>query len=86
MGSFAEDLASLESDSEKYLDWYKFVSGFRGQEFVDEDSRELLLCHEVLQPYRTCSFKLSKGRTDEAQRDLVRLERNAGRYKEHFKL
>lgn len=86
MGSFAEDLSSLEDNSEKYLDFYKFVLGFRGEEFVEEDSRELLLCHEVLQPYRTGSFKLSKGRFSEAENDLKRLERNSKRYREYFGL
>lgn len=87
MGSFAEDLSSLENgNSEKYLNWYKFVSGFRGQEFVEEDAKEILLCHDVLQPYRTCSFKLNKGRFREAENDLKRLERNAGIYRRYFGL
>jgi hypothetical protein len=85
MGSFAQDFASLESeDSGKYLDWYKYVLSARGASFVDEDAKELLVCHDVLQPYRTGSFKVGKGRFDEAARDIRRLERNVGRYKEMF--
>ena len=87
MGSFAEDLSALETkDNPKYLDWYKFVTGFRGYNFVAEDSKELLLCHDVLQPYRTGSFKLSKGRFNHAAGDALRLNRNVKRYKEFFRL
>jgi thiamine kinase-like enzyme len=85
MGSFAEDLSALEvDDAGKYLDWYKFVSSLRGLDFVDEDSRELLICHEVLQPFRTGSFKIGKGRFREAELDIQRLERNARRYQKVF--
>ena len=87
MGSFAEDLSALETnDNPKYLDWYKFVTGFRGYNFVAEDSKELLLCHDVLEPYRTGSFKLSKGRFNHAAGDALRLNRNAKRYKEFFRI
>lgn len=86
-GIFAEDFSALETESsEQYLGWYKFVSGFRGADFVDEDARELVTCFDVLQPYRTASFKIGKGKTQEVQRDLQRLEANIRQYKDVFKL
>ena len=85
MGSFAEDLSALETrDSRDYLDWYNFVAGFRGAEVASEDANDLLVCYDVLQPYRTGTFKLSKGREKEAAADSLRLRRNAKRYNDYF--
>lgn len=86
MGSAVESLASLESeDSGKYLGWYNFVSNLRGGVKLDGDSQNLLYCHDVLQPYRTASFKIGKGRVQEAQRDISRLRKNSQKYTEHFR-
>lgn len=85
MGYGVEDLAALETeDSSRYTDWYNFVMDIRGGKTLTPEDRKALTCFEVLQPYRTSTFKISKGRYKEAQRDLARLERNTRRYKETF--
>jgi len=85
MGSFAADFSTLEArDSQKYLNWYKFVVSIRGKKFIEEDARELIFCHDVLEPYRVATFRLGKERFEEAEKDLQRLERNAQRYKDRF--
>jgi hypothetical protein len=85
MGVASSELASLEAkDTQKYLGWYNFVMNFRGGQTLDSDGGALVACHDVMQPYRTASFKIEKGRSREAQRDIKRLERNSKTYQEVF--
>ena len=86
MGSAVTDLASLETrDTEQYLGWYNFVMDFRGGHSLNGNASDLITCHDVMQPYRTASFKVGKERIQEASRDLKRLERNTAKYKTRFK-
>ncbi len=86
MGNAASELSSLEvPQTRKYLDWYNFVAGFRGGQTIDGEARDLVVCHDVIQPYRTGSFKIAKGRVEESKKDIIRLARNAQAYVEYFK-
>ena len=85
MGTFVVDFSTLGTrDSQKYLDFYKYVLENRGVDFIQEDSKELVICHGVLQPYREAASMLSMGRYEEAIKNIRRLERNASRYQECF--
>ena len=85
MGFADEDLASLETgDNSRYLDWYAFAAKRLGN-FVENDTKERLICLDVLQPYRGCSFKLSQGWTSGADRYLHLLEKNTEHYLAAFK-
>ena len=86
MGNAASELSSLEAnETGKYLGWYNFVMNFRGAQTLEGESKDLVVCYDVIQPYRTGSFKASKGRMAEAGMDLKRLERNSLAYKQYFK-
>jgi hypothetical protein len=85
MGSPIEDLASMEIlNTGKYANWYNFVAGFRGGVMLGKTSQDLLVCHDVIQPYRTGSFKIGKGRIAEAEKDIARLRKNAQLYRDYF--
>ena len=86
MGSAVTDLSSLETrDTEQYLGWYNFIMDFRGGHNLNGNASDLITCHDVMQPYRTASFKVGKERIREASRDIKRLERNTAKYKARFK-
>jgi hypothetical protein len=85
MGSAVAELAALETkDTQKYLDWYNFVMEMQGGPKISEESKDLVACYDVIQPYRVGSFKIGKGRIEEAEKDIQRLARNSQRYKQIF--
>ena len=85
MGYAVEDLSSLGAiNTREHADWYNFVMNFRESEPLRKEAKDSLVCFDVTQPYRTASFKIGKGRIQEAQKDIRRLERNALIYKEYF--
>jgi hypothetical protein len=78
MGYVHEELASLEiRNPEEYVDWYKLVMTARGADFRENATKELTVCHNIMQPYRTGTFKFGKGRLSEAEQDLERLAKTA---------
>ena len=85
MGSAATELSSLETQNTgDYVGWYNYIMDFRGGQSLGKDAQDLIVCHDVMQPYRTASFKFGKDRIKEAQRDIKRLGINVSRYKAAF--
>lgn len=85
MGCGVQDLSTLGAkDTSKYADWYNFVMEIRGGKPLTIEGRDAIVCYDVLQPFRTGSFKIAKGRTGEAEKDIAKLGIRARAYSERF--